>query len=263
VRQEADELIAEGGGGVEDGAGLEAAGEAVVGDGFETHGGDTAATGTVGVAAELAGGNGGAQVGGVDGGRTGEYAAFGRLGRRLQGLDEAARHVEPGIKLTQTEELSDDLIAFPGGGNLGQLVAALGSEDAHPDLLDVGVDRPELQELLQVAGAADHGGGDGAVDDDLVAGDVLVDALVGGGSAAHIVFGLQAVNGNHQLEVGQADPGLREDAEGAGDHLHERSHGQQAGDDDLHFAIADQGIAADDGNVERAMLADQADHAVD
>ncbi len=60
-----------------------------------------------------------------------------------------------------------------------------------------------------VAGALRHGAGDGAVNRDVLSGDVFENALVGGGSAADVVIRLQSVNGNRDLETRQGSPMMR------------------------------------------------------
>ena len=88
----------------------------------------------------------------------------------------------------------------------GECIADLRREQAEPDLADLGPRSPELQKLSQVTGPLHHLAGDGAVDGDVLAGDIFDDAVIGRGRAPDIVLRLQAVDGNHDVQMRQLGP---------------------------------------------------------
>ena len=96
--------------------------------------------------------------------------------------------------------------------DLRRHLADLRRVEAEPDLRDVRVRRPEAGELLQVAVALHLLPRDGAVHGDLVTGDVLLDAVVGGRRAADVVLGLQAVDRDDDLQPRNRGPFARESA---------------------------------------------------
>src|SRR5262249_51192664 len=72
--------------------------------------------------------------------------------------------------------------------------AHLGCEQTEPDLADLGLAGPELQEFLKRAGPRGHLMRDGAMDYHQMPFDILEDSLVCGGCTPPIVLGLQAVD---------------------------------------------------------------------
>ncbi len=117
-------------------------------------------------------------------------------------------------------QICDDLGALRGVKNFGQHFAHLRSENTEPDFVDFVFGAPEFDELAEVVGAVHHLRGDRAVDSDLLAGDVLDDALVRGGCAADVVLRLKAVDGDNNINERILGPRDRERAEGTGDDLY-------------------------------------------
>ena len=99
------------------------------------------------------------------------------------------------------------------------MIADLGSEEAEPNFFDLGARGPEFQEFAEVAGALHHLAGDGAMNGDVLVRDIFQDAFVGSGGATDIVFGLQAVYGDGDVQVVERWPGGAHGAEGAGNQL--------------------------------------------
>src|SRR5260370_14640142 len=224
--------------------GGEAADYFVVTDCGKAHGCDAATLRAVGIAAELAGGDDGLEVGGDGVGGAGEDAICRGLGR-VQELEECGFvHVQDRIQGPETEEFRDDRRADGRGENLGSLGAYLGGEDAHPDLLDLGSCAPELEKLLKIAGSVGDLSGDGAVDRYLRFRDVLQDAVVGRRCAAKVVLGLEAVDGDYDVEELEVCPVSGNGAEGAGDNLDVNAAAVELGQDGFEFPIANEGIAA-------------------
>jgi hypothetical protein len=77
------------------------------------------------------------------------------------------------------------------------------------------------------------------------------------------VFGLQAVDGDYDVEALEGGPVSGNGAEGAGDDLDVNAPAMELGQDGFEFAISDEGIAADEGDVERAILVDYAEEVFD
>mgnify|MGYP003694771159 CR=1 FL=1 len=146
---------------------------------------------------------------------------------------------------------------------LGGHLALLRRVQAHPDLLGVGLRLPELQELFDVSRPFDLLPRHGAMDGDVVAGDVFEDAVVGGRRPPGVVLGLQAVDRHDNLQPPQAAPADRNLAHGARHELRVDAAGGQDRQQRVELAIPDQRFAADDRQVQRAMAIHEPEHAVD
>ncbi len=239
------------------------AGDFVSGDGGEPHGSDAAAGGAIRIAAELAGSDLGYEIGGEGLGGEGEDAVPGAFGRSGKLGDGDGRHVEFGENLAEFAEIGDDLGAFGGCEHFGQAVAELGCEEAEPDFADFRARGPEFEKVAKVAGTLHHLPGDGAVDGDGVAGDVLEDTIIGGRRAADVVLRLESVDGDDDGNMRRGSPGGGGRAEGAGYDLDVDAARKQKRDELLQFAVADEGIAADDGEVEGLEAVNGVEDAID
>lgn len=172
-------------------------------------------------------------------------------------------HVEDGVERAETKELRDDRCAHYGSENLRACCALLGRKDAHPDLIGFGALSPELKETLEIAGLVCNLAGDGAVNRNGRLRKILQYTLVSRRCAANIVFGLQAVDGNYDVEALEVGPVSGNGAEGAGDDLGMNAAAVELGQDGFEFAIPDEGVAADERYVERLMLVDYAEDVFD
>jgi hypothetical protein len=170
--------------------------------------------------------------------------------------DEGLVHIENRIKRPEAQEFFYDWGAQGRRENLGSGCADLGGEEAHPDFVDLRLLAPEAKELLEIAWAAGDLAGDGAVDRDAGVGYVLQDSFVGGGGSTEIVFGLQAVDGDYDVEALELLPVRWDDAEGTGDYLDVNSATVKLGDDEFELAMPDQGVASDEGDMKRPVLID-------
>jgi len=81
--------------------------------------------------------------------------------------------------------------------------------------------------------------------------------------AANIVFGLQPVYGDYDVEAFEVGPVRGNRAEGAGDDLGMNAATVELGQDGFKFAISDEGVTADEGDMERFMLVDYAENIFD
>jgi len=158
-------------------------------------------------------------------------------------------------------DLADGVLALSGGEDLRHHLPALRRKDAEPDLLHGVHAAPVLHKLPQVARPFHHLAGDGAVDGDALVGDVVQNSFIGGRSAARIVLGFESVHRNRKREAVVGPPDVRHGPEGAGDELNVNAHRQQLGQHQFHFAIAHQGIAAHQRQVQRTQLTDERHHA--
>ena len=144
--------------------------------------------------------------------RLGEDAVVRRVWRHREGVEHPLGRAQLRIRRAEVEQVGDDLLAVGLREALGRNLAHLRRVEAHPHLRHVGVRRPELHELLEVAVAAHLLPRHGAVDADAVPLDVLEDAVVGGGLPPLVVLGLQAVDRHHELQPAQARPTRSESA---------------------------------------------------
>ena len=136
-------------------------------------------------------------------------------------------------------------------------------KDAHPDLLGFGPLGPELKEPLEIAGLIRNLAGDGAVDRNGRLRKILQYTPVRRRCAANIVFGLQTVYGDYDVEALEVGPVSGNGAEGAGDDLDVNATVVELGQDGFEFAIPDEGVAADERDVERSMLVDYSEDVFD
>ena len=77
------------------------------------------------------------------------------------------------------------------------------------------------------------------------------------------MLGLEAVNGDHQVQPRQKRPRERDGSKSTGDQLDKNSQPFQSGEEDFHFPEPDQWVSTDDGEVEWAVSPHQGQHALD
>ncbi len=243
--------------------GSEAADYFVVTDCGKAHGCDAATLRAVGLAAELARRDDGLEIGGDGVGGAGKDAVGWRLGRMEELLQGGLVHVEDGIERAETEQFRDDRCAHPRCEELWPYCVSLGREDAHPDLFSFRSFGPELKEPLEIAGLVCDLAGDSAVDRNSRLRKVLQYTLVGRRCATDIVFGLESVYGDDDIEALEVGPMSGNGAEGAGDDLGVNAAAVELGQDGFEFAIPDHRVASDEGDVERLMFVDYAEDVFD
>jgi hypothetical protein len=232
-------------------------------DGSQSHGGDASALRAVGVAAELAGGDFGAEIGGqgVCGSR--EDAVVGTAGRGEDLADEGLVHVEDGVQGTKPQEVLHDEGSLLGREDLRAGGSALWGEEAEPDLVDLGPGAPEAEELFEVAWSVCGKACDGGVNGDLGRGNILEDALVGGGLAPLVVLRLQAIDGHDYVESAEAAPFRGDDAEGAGDDLNVDVASVDLGEEHLQLAVTNEWVSSDEGDMQRLLSIDNGEDVPD
>ena len=98
---------------------------------------------------------------------------------------------------------------------------------------------------------------------DFAAFDIFQDAFVGGGLTADVVMFGQAVNRDGNADAGKLHPFDGDGDHGAGDDQGENIHAAENRENAAEFLVADEGLAADERNMNRLVLADKIDYAVD
>jgi len=165
--------------------------------------------------------------------------------------------------VAQLAQRFDDADAIGGLEFFLGLFAHLRRVKAEPDRLDVRIIRPRLDELFDVALAQRLLARHRAMHRDLVAFDVLEDAIVGRRRPAHVVFGLQTIDRDADLQPGNLRPLDRNRTHGARHDLDEQSALGQLGQQHIQLAIAHQRLAADERDVQRLHPVDDFEDAFD
>ena len=98
------------------------------------------------------------------------------------------------------------------------------------------------------------------MDVDPRAGDALQNALVGCRLAALIMLRLQAIDRNHHVQQFVCAPGRRHSAKRARHDLRVDAALLHLRQNLLQFAVADQGVASDERNMQRLVLIDHCQH---
>ena len=181
----------------------------------------------------------------------------------LKFAEDRLGHLELGIFLPQLTQVGEDQGALLGVKGFGVAGSSLRGEKAEPDFVDLLPRCPEIKELVEIAGAAGDLRGEGAVDRDASVLDVGEDAFVGSGFSANVVFGLEAIDGDDHVEFAPTLPVFGDDAESAGNDLRMDVAAIEFREELLKLAVANEGIAADEGEVERPVLVDDGEYAGD
>lgn len=205
-----------------------------------------AALRTIGRAAEDAGFNAAAEVGGIIDGHSGEDAIARILGRIQKRFCHAFRKEQFRKALGQRRKLAGNRGTMFRQEHFGALLANLRSVKADPDAVHLGGGIPKRDVFFQVAGAGEHLARNRPVDIDIAAGDVFQDAFVGGGLAADVVVFGQSVNGNGDADARDFHPFERNGNHSAGDHHCENSHVAEGRENFGKLAMADERFAADE-----------------
>ncbi len=122
---------------------------------------------------------------------------------------------------------------------------------------------PEPKKLFEVTGPVHLLPGDRTVNDNLMARDMLQDALVGRRRPPHIVFRLQPVDRNGQNEPRNRRPLSGDLPHGARDELRDHPTGRQVRENRVQLPITNEWFSADNRDVEGSISVDDPQHAVD
>ena len=189
--------------------------------------------------------------------------SFRTCGRGRDLADEGFGHLEGWVFPSQLAEIGNQVLSLRGRQNFGIGGSALRCENAEPDFYHLRLCGPEAEEFIEVARAVCDLRRDGAVNGDAGVFDALEDALVGRGLAAYIMFRLQAIDGYDDVQFLELHPGSGDFAKGAGDDLHVYAPAMDLRDQRVEFTITNEGIASDDGDMERLVFVDNGQYARD
>jgi len=223
----------------------------------------TAALGAIGSAAEDAGFDATFEVGRIIGGHFREQAIVGILGRAEERFAHAFCKKEFWKLLVHDGQFARENFAVFRQELLRALFTDLRGVNADPDAIHFGPVTPERDVLLEIARAFEHRARDHPVNVDFAAFDIFQDAFVGGGLTADVVVFGQAINRDGDADAGKLHPFDRDGDHGARDDQRENIHAAENWENAAEFLVTDERLAADKRNVNRLVLADKIDDAVD
>src|SRR5580704_10212424 len=135
--------------------------------------------------------------------------------------------------------------------------------NADPNTIHLGPGAPERDVFFEIAGALEHRARDHPVNVDFAAFDIFQDAFVGGGLTADVVMFGQAINRDGHADAGKLHPFDRDGDHGARGDQRENIHAAENWENAAEFLVTHERLAADKRNVNRFVLADEIDDAVD
>jgi hypothetical protein len=165
--------------------------------------------------------------------------------------------------LAKYKHVGNGLPAFLWLQYFWQSITDLWSEDAEPNPPDLLSGAPELHEFLQIAGPLHHLTGDGAVDRDLLASDILQNPIVRGRSTSQVVLPLQTIDGYDDVQAGECYPRWRQLAERAGYNLEMKSTIKEQRNHDLELLIPNQRVATNNRKMQGLEAVNRLDNAID
>lgn len=214
-------------------------------------------------AAEDAGFDAAFEVGGIIGGHFCEQAIVGIFGRAEQSFAHPFREEKFWKLFVHDGQLAREDFAVFRQEFLRALFSDLRCVDADPNAIHFGASAPERDVLLEIARAFEHRTRDYPVNVDFTAFDIFQDAFVGGGLTADVVVFGKAVDRDGDADARKFHPLDRDGNHGASDHERKNIHAAEYRKNAAEFFVADERLAADERNVNRFVLADEIDDAVD
>src|SRR5262249_18609123 len=142
-----------------------------------------------------------------------------------------------GIRGRQTVELVDCIGPVFRRQALLRFLSLLRREKAEPDFANLLALRPETSEIPQIVRPREKLSRNCAVNNNLVARDILEDACVGCRKTPPVVLWLQTVNRYDEMKVGQTGPGSGNMPNRARDELYLNPHLGYLGKQDIQLAI--------------------------
>ena len=222
-----------------------------------------AALGAIGSAAEDAGFDATFEVGGIIGGHFREQAIVGILGRAEERFAHTFCKQKLGKLFVHHGQLAREDFAVFRQELLRALFTDLRGVNADPNAIHFGPSAPERDVLLEIAGAFEHRARDHPVHVDFAAFDIFQDAFVGSGLTADVVVFGKAVDRDGDTNARELHPLDGNGNHGTGDHQRENIHAAENRENAAEFFVTDERFAANQGNVNRLVLADKFDYAVD
>ena len=166
-------------------------------------------------------------------------------------VQEQGRRIHFGVQGSERGNPINGRHAVRGAQPLRRILPGLRSKEAEPDLGHARQGGPMMGKFFQVVRSCKKLRTDGAVNDDPVTLDVPENAIIRSRSPAGIVFGLKAVNGNDQVQIGEFSPFGRNRPDSAGDDLNFDPHRVELRDETGQLPMTNQRFAADNGYVQR------------
>jgi len=222
-----------------------------------------AALGAIGRAAEDAGFDATFEVGGIIGGHFREQAIVGILGRAEERFAHAFREKEFWKLLVHHGQLACEDFAVFRQELLRAFFSDLRRVNADPNAIHFGPSAPERDVLLEIAGAFEHRARDHPVHVDFAAFDIFQDAFVGSGLTADVVVFGKAVDRDGDTNARELHPLDGNGNHCTGDHQRENIHAAENRENAAEFFVTDKRFSANQGNVNRLVLADKFDYTVD
>src|SRR5271154_7238528 len=124
-------------------------------------------------------------------GRKREHTFFGTLWRRAELADHTLGHFQLWKASPQRQHIGDRTRALMRLQHFREAIADLRRKQAEPYPANLCSRTPKLKEFTQVTGTFHHLAGDGAMDSDVLARDVLKNAIVGCWRSPNIMLWLQ------------------------------------------------------------------------
>ncbi len=222
-----------------------------------------AALRAIGSATKNAGFDAALEIGGIIGGHFREQAVVGIFRRAKQSLGHTRLEEKFWIFLVKNRQFASEGFAIGRQECLGALFPDLRRVNADPDAIDFRARAPERGILFKVAGAFEHRARNRPMDIDLEAFDIFQDALVGSRLAANIVMLGKAVDRDSDADPPELHPLDGNGNHSARDYQRENVHTAKNRENAAEFLVTDEWFAADQRNVDRLVLADEIDDAID
>jgi len=222
-----------------------------------------AALGAVGSTAEDAGLDAAFEVGGIVGGHFCEQAVVGIFGWPEKRFGHAFREKKFRILLVHHGQFASEGFAVCRREHFRGLFSDLRRVDADPDAIHFGARAPERDVFIEVAGTFEHGARDRPMDVDFAAFDIFQDALIRGGLAADVVVLREAVDRDCNAHARKLHPFGGNGDHRACDNQRENIHAAENRKNAAEFLVADERLAADEGNMDRLVFSDEIDDAID
>ena len=230
---------------------------------MEPNGCDTATLGAIRIAAKLARTDSRLQIRGDCASGLGKNTII-RTGWRIQKtFDYTSGHIELRIDFAQLKQVLNNLSTSRSRQDFVARFADLRRKQAHPNLPNLIPLRPEIHKVTKIPRTRRHLPCNRAVDGNLVAANVLQNAIVSCRFAARVVFRWESVNGYDDFEFVELIPFQRDFSYGARYHVRAYSPGREARQDFVQFPESDKRFATDNRNMQRPMGIDELHKSMD
>ena len=224
---------------------------------MEPNGCDTATLGAIRIAAKLARTDSRLQIRGDCASGLGKNTII-RTGWRIQKtFDYTSGHIELRIDFAQLKQVLNNLSTSRSRQDFVARFADLRRKQAHPNLPNLIPLRPEIHKVTKIPRPRRHLPRNRAVNGNLVAANVLQNAVVSCRFAAFVVFRGEPVDGHDDFEFLELIPFQRDLSHGARYHVRTYLPRRQTRQDLVQFPEPDKRFATDNGNVQGLMRIDK------